>query len=127
MTAVTVLLAVITLCMIVFAVLGVLLFKKISQLLSSADRAVNELSPKLGRSLDEATGELSELRTLTQNLSPVVGDVRTVSGTVRQGVELVQAVRRPRALWAGIRAGASVLAKALGRRDVKGDHDGSQG
>ena len=125
MTAVTVLLAVITICMLVFAVLGILLYKKISQLLTTADRAVSDLSPRFGRTLDEATGELSELRTLTQNVSSVVGDVRSLSGTVRQGVELVQAVRRPRALWAGIRAGASVLARTLGRKDGKGDDHGS--
>lgn len=128
MTAVTVLLAVITLCMIVFAVLGVLLYKKISQLLTTTERTVSELTPKLGRTLDEATGELSDLRTLTQNVGAVVGDVRTLSGTVRQGVELVQTVRRPRALWAGIRAGVSVLARSFGgRKDEKGDGDGSQG
>jgi uncharacterized protein YoxC len=125
MIAVTVLLAIITVCMLVFAVLGVLLYKKISQLLTTADRAVSELSPKLGATLDEATGELGDLRTLTKNVSSVVGDVRSLSGTVRQGVELVQSVRRPRALWAGIRAGASVLAKALSRQDGKGDHHGS--
>jgi ABC-type transporter Mla subunit MlaD len=106
-------------------VLGVLLYKKISQLLTSAEHTVSELTPKLGRTLDEATGELSDLRTLTQNVGAVVGDVQALSGTVRQGVELVQAVRRPKALWAGIRAGASVLARSFAPKDGKGDHHGS--
>ena len=128
MTAITVLLSVITLCMLVFAVLGILLYKKISQLLVTAEHTVSELTPKLGRTLDEATGELSDLRTLTRNVGAVVGDVQTLSGTVRQGVELVQTVRAPKAIWAGIRAGASVLARAIGgRKDGKGDSDGSQG
>ena len=37
MTAVTVLLAVITLCMVVFAILGLLLYKKISELLTTTE------------------------------------------------------------------------------------------
>ena len=127
MTAVTVLLAVITLCMLVFAVLGVLLYKKISQLLTTTERSVSELSPKLGRTIDEATGELTDLRKVTQSVGTVVGDVAMLSGTVRSGVELVQTVRRPKALWSGIRAGASVLARSFGgRKDGKGDGDGSQ-
>src|SRR5262245_59392533 len=127
MTAVTVLLAVITLCMLVFAVLGVLLFKKISELLTTADKAVSDLTPRLGRTLDEATGELTDLRKVTQSVGTVVGDVAMLSGTVRQGVELVQTVRKPKALWAGIRAGASVLARAFGsHKDGKGDGDGAQ-
>jgi len=127
MTAVTVLLAVITLCMLVFAVLGVLLYKKISRLLTTTERSVSELSPKLGRTIDEATGELTDLRKVTQSVGTVVGDVAMLSGTVRSGVELVQTVRRPKALWSGIRAGASVLARAFGgRKDGKGDGDGSQ-
>ena len=127
MTAITVLLSVITLCMLVFAVLGILLFKKISQLLTTTERTVSELTPKLGRTLDEATGELADLRKVTQSVGTVVGDVAMLSGTVRQGVELVQTVRRPKALWAGIRAGVSVLTRSFaGRKDGKGDGDGSQ-
>ena len=71
-------------------------------------------------------GVRADLRTLTRNVSTVVGDVQTVTGTVRQGVELVQTVRAPRAILAGIRAGASVLGRVLGRKDGKGDHHGSQ-
>jgi len=126
MTAVTVLLAVITLCMLVFAVLGVLLYKKIAKLLTTTEHTVSELTPKLSRTIDEATGELTDLRKVTQSVGTVVGDVAMLSGTVRSGVEVIQTVRAPKAIWAGIRAGASVLAKTFGRKDGKGDGDGSQ-
>jgi hypothetical protein len=125
MTAVTVLLAVITVCMVAFAVLGVLLYKKISELLSTTERTVSELAPKLGRTLDEATEGFTDLRTLTQNVSGIVGDVRIVSGGIRKGAEFVAGARMPNALWAGIRTGVAVL-RSFGRKDDKGDHHGSE-
>jgi hypothetical protein len=125
MTAITVFLAVITLCMVVFAVLGLLIFKKLSQLLTTTERTLNDLGPKVGRTFDEATGGFTDLRNLTQSVNGIVGDVSLVSGGIRKGAEFVAAARMPNALWAGIRTGVAVL-RSFGRKDGKGDNYGSQ-
>jgi len=70
MTAVTVLLAVITLCMLVFAVLGVLLYKKISQLLTTTERSVEAVVPR-NQSLRTHEINLSERRKIRSHSSPV--------------------------------------------------------
>jgi dsDNA-specific endonuclease/ATPase MutS2 len=90
----------------------------------NASRRVGELEPRLERVLDELSGELRELRSLTRRTDAVVSDVQAVSGEIRRGVEIVDLTRRTRAAVAGARAGLAVLGRSQPSNNGEGVHDG---
>jgi len=105
MTAVTVLLAVITLCMLVFAVLGVLLYKKISQLLTTTERSVS-LAGLMKLVLMLITG-IASSRRLRDRGEPVRVDMQ-----VEHGISDLEkaAVPVPKNLWGSLGHAQTIFA-----------------
>jgi hypothetical protein len=89
-----------------------------------ASRKLVDLGPRLERALDELTGELRDLRSLTRKSEAVISDVQTVSGELRRGVEILDLTRRTRAAVAGARAGLAVLGRPQPSNNGEGAHHG---
>ena len=129
MTIANIMLTIIAVSQLIFALALVILFKKIIELLTATHRSLADLSPKVGRLIDETSGRVNDLKGVTENASAVSEDIRAITGRVREGVEFVQVIKRPAALWAGVKAGLAVLTGNSGTRattDMKTDGKGDQ-
>jgi len=114
-----IMLTIIALALATSAVTAILLFTRIKRTLAATEQAlhrVSELTPRVARVLDEASGELVALKGLTQRTQAVTEtihgiteNVQGISDELRQGAEFLNLARRSRALWAGARAGLSSL------------------
>ena len=122
MTIANIMLTIIALALISSAVTAALLFTRIKRTLAAAEQAlhrVSELTPRVARTLDEASAELVALKGLTQRTQAmtetvhgITENVHGISDELRQGAEFLNLARRSRALWAGARAGISTLKRA---------------
>jgi len=119
MTLANIMLTIIALALATSAVTAILLFTRIKRTLFAAEQALHrmsELTPRMARVLDDASGELVALKALTQRTQAVTervhgitANVQGISDELRQGAEFLNLARRSRALWAGARAGFSSL------------------
>ena len=119
MTIVNIMITIIALALVTSAVTAVLLFTRIKRTLYAAEQAMHrmsELTPRVARVLDDASGELVALKALTQRTEAVTAKVHGITANVqgiseelRQGAEFLNIARRSRALLAGARAGFSTL------------------
>jgi uncharacterized protein YoxC len=126
MTVATIFLGIIAFAQLAFIVALLLLFKKIAESLVATQRAMEELTPKVGHLIDETSNRVSDLKGVTEGLSGATDDIRAITSRVRGGVEFVHSVPRSTALWAGLKAGLAVLASKKAKADGKGDHHESQ-
>ena len=119
MTIANIMLTIIALALVSSAVTAALLFTRIKRTLIAAEQAlhrVSELTPRVARVLDDASGELVALKALTQRTQAITTtvhgiteNVHGISDELRQGAAFLNLARQGRALWAGACAGLSSL------------------
>jgi len=118
MTIANIMLTIIALALATSAVTAVLLFTRIKRALHAAEQAlhrVSELTPRVARVLDDASGELVALKALTQRtqavtekVNGITANVEGISDELRQGAEFLNLARRSRALLGGSARGSVV-------------------
>ena len=112
-------LAIVTVCVVVFAVQLIRALARIENSMNEIARTAVPLGPHLERTLDEASELLKEVRSVALRLDDVAADASSISGEARQRIvpmirdlDTVRlATRRVSAMTVAVRVGLAALAR----------------